>query len=226
MRAKTTKLRTDSPPNSTEICPSSRRCRPAVTSDNATGSPSAKAYQRVRTRHRTSRPSRSLTPVLPSATAATTIAARAGPNRAGNPQSGDTDTRGIKGHVRAHARTKNAISGWRLTVARTELIVASCSRLQWQEHRRDQVADEGGRRSRPPDHVDAEVAVACLPPVLRRRIDLPPQKDPIEGLGHEGRGEHRAAPEREQSDRGQQEGGAERGPAQQHEHRDGREGRG
>jgi hypothetical protein len=65
------------------------------------GKPSATAYQRTPTRQRTNRLSRSLRPALPSVIAATMTAASAGPKRAGNPHSGDTDTRGISGQVRA-----------------------------------------------------------------------------------------------------------------------------
>src|SRR5918998_1591627 len=225
MRTKTTKLRTESPPSSKDVCPPSTTCRPAVASARTAGRPRATAYQRAPTRQRATRPSRSRRPALPSATAATTIAASAGPKRAGNPHSGETDTRGIRGHVRAYARTKNAIKGWRLTKAVTVLKAISSLRLQGRAHGRDHEEDEGQRRSQPPDHVEAEVAVARRLPVRWRRVDLPSQEDPVERLGYEGRGEHRAAPEREQPDRGQHERDIPRVCAQHHEHRDGREAR-
>ncbi len=62
--------------------------------------PRATAYRRAPTRQRATRPSGSRRPALPSATPTTKIAASAGPKKAGNPHSGETDTKGIKGQVR------------------------------------------------------------------------------------------------------------------------------
>ena len=142
--------------------------------------------QRAPTLQRTSRPSKSLRPGLPSVTADTMIAASAGPKRAGNAKCGDTDTRGITGHVRAYARAKNITKGWRLTKA-VVLMVISSSRLQRHDHGRDHEADEGYRRSQPADHVNLEVPLACFSPVVWRRIDLPTHEDPVDRLGDEGR---------------------------------------